>query len=108
MTLSHTIDPAVCYQADLDQCDDWIIELTDKEIRELKDAVSRSQAVPIANLCAGSLILPTFASRIRELRDELIYGRGVAVLRGLPVHEGDREFSARGAYGSGCHLGVAG
>ena len=90
MTLSQTIDPAVWYQADWEQCDDWIIELTDKEIQELKDAVSRSQAVPIANLCAGSFPLPAFASRIRELRNELIYGRGVAVLRGLPVHEWDR------------------
>jgi len=49
MTLSRKIDPAVWYRADWEQCDDWIIELTDKEIQELKDAVSRSQAVPIAN-----------------------------------------------------------
>ncbi len=106
MTLSRKIDPALWYRADWEQCDDWIIELTDKEIRELKNAVTLSQAVPIANLCAGSFTLPAFASRIRELRDELIHGRGFAVLRGLPVHEWDREFSARAYYGIGCHLGV--
>ena len=69
MTPSRKIDPAVWYRADWEQCDDWIIELTDKEIQELKDAVSRSQAVPIANLRAGSFTLPAFASRIRKLRD---------------------------------------
>ena len=106
MTLSRKIDPAVWYRTDWEQCDDWIIELTDKEIRELKNAVTLSQAVPIANLCAGSFTLPAFASRIRELRDELIHGRGFAVLRGLPVYEWDRESLARAYYGIGCHLGV--
>ena len=106
MTLSRKIDPAVWYRADWEQCDDWIIELTDKEIRELKNAVTLSQAVPIANLCASSFTLPAFASRIRELRDELIHGRGFAVLRGLPVYEWDRESLARAYYGIGCHLGV--
>ena len=106
MTLSRKIDPAVWYHADWEQCDDWIIELTDKEIQELKDAVSRSQAVPIPKLRVGSFTLPEFASRIRKLRTELIYGRGFAVIRGLPVHEWDRESSARAYYGIGCHLGV--
>ncbi len=86
MTLSRENDPAVWYRADWEQCDDWIIALTDEEIQELKDAVSRSQAVPIPKLSAGSFTLPAFASRFRKLRTDLIYGRGFAVIRGLPVH----------------------
>ena len=106
MTLGQKIDPAVWYRADWEQCDDWIIELTEKEIRELKNAVSLSQAVPIAEMTACSFTLPSLASRIRELRNELIHGRGFGVLRGLPVYEWGRESLARAYYGIGCHLGV--
>ena len=106
MTLGRKIDPAVWYRADWEQCDDWIIELTEKEIRELKNAVSLSQAVPIVEMSACSFTLPSLASRIRKLRNELIYGRGFGVLRGLPVYEWDRESLARAYYGIGCHLGV--
>ena len=106
MTLGRKFDPAVWYRADWEQCDDWIIELTEKEIRELKNAVSLSQAVPIAEMTACSFTLPSLASRIRKLRNELIHGRGFGVLRGLPVYEWDRESLARAYYGIGCHLGV--
>ena len=106
MTLGRKIDPAVWYRADWEQCDDWIIELTEKEIRELKNAVSLSQAVPIVEMSACSFTLPSLASRIRKLRNELIHGRGFGVLRGLPVYEWDRESLARAYYGIGCHLGV--
>ena len=106
MTLIREDDPAVWYRSDWEERDDWIIELSDEEIQELKDAVSLSQAVPIVKMNACSFNLPAFASRIRELRDELIHGRGFAVLRGLPVYEWDRESLARAYYGIGCHLGV--
>ena len=106
MTLGRKFDPAVWYRADWEQCDDWIIELTEKEIRELKNAVSLSQAVPIAEMTACSFTLPSLSSRIRKLRNELIHGRGFGVLRGLPVYEWDRESLARAYYGIGCHLGV--
>ena len=106
MTLGRKFDPAVWYRADWEQCDDWIIELTEKEIRELKNAVSLSQAVPIVEMSACSFTLPSLASRIRKLRNELIHGRGFGVLRGLPVYEWDRESLARAYYGIGCHLGV--
>ena len=106
MTLGRKFDPAVWYRADWEQCDDWIIELTEKEIRELKNAVSLSQAVPIVEMSACSFTLPSLASRIRKLRNELILGRGFGVLRGLPVYEWDRESLARAYYGIGCHLGV--
>ena len=106
MTLVLEDDPAVWYRTDWEQCDDWIIELSDEEIQELKEAVSLSKAVPIVEMSAGSFTLPTFASRIRELRNELIHGRGFGVLRGLPVYEWGRESVARAYYGIGCHLGV--
>ena len=50
MTLGRKIDPAVWYRADWEQCDDWIIELTEKEIRELNNAVTLIKALPIPNL----------------------------------------------------------
>ena len=106
MTIIREDDPAVWYRGDWEERDDWIIELSDEEIQELKDAVSLSKAIPIVKMSASSFTLPAFASRIRELRHELIYGRGFVVLRGLPVHEWDRESSARAYYGIGCHLGV--
>ena len=104
MTLIPEDDPAVWYRADWEQCDDWIIELSDEEIQELKDAVSLTQAVPIVKMSADSFNLPAFASRIRELRNELINGRGFVVLRGLPVDEWGRESSARAYYGICYHL----
>ena len=61
MVLDLEDDPAVWYRADWEQCDDWIIELSDEEIQELKDAVSLSQAVPIVKMSAASFNLPAFA-----------------------------------------------
>ena len=52
MTLIPEDDPAVWYRTDWEQCGDWIIELSDEEIQELKEAVSLSKAVPIVEISA--------------------------------------------------------
>src|SRR5437868_2202919 len=56
-------------------------------------------------LAPADFPLPTLAPRIARLRDELLHGRGFALLRGLPVARWGRRLSAVAFYGLGVHLG---
>ncbi|MBO67471.1 MAG: taurine catabolism dioxygenase TauD [Acidiferrobacteraceae bacterium] len=98
-------DPAIWYRSDWEQCDDWLVELSNKEIEELELAVNSSYAIPIPELDHRSFCLPKLGFRLSAIRHELISGRGFVLLRGLPVLEWPRETSARAYYGIACHLG---
>lgn len=43
--------------------------------------------------------------KLREIKQGLLYGRGIALLRGLPVDRLSNEESARAFWGLGLHLG---
>ena len=99
-------NPAIWYRSHWEKNDDWILELTDKEIEELEEAVRDSHKIPIPKLSPELFVLPRLALRIRELHRELVFGRGFVLLRGMPVLEWSRETSIRAYYGIGCHLGI--
>lgn len=58
-------------------------------------------------LVVGDFILPKLAPKLLELREELIHGRGFALLRGLPIANYTEEESAIIFCGLGSHLGLA-
>lgn len=100
--------PAAWYRADLERRRDWIHALLPSEIDEIETALRTSKERGAALLGIGpeTFPLPTLAGKLRAIRDEVMKGRGIALLRGLPVGRYAREDVARIYMGIGRHLGT--
>jgi hypothetical protein len=90
---------------------EWLTNLSLNEIAELETAAERwmtaHKTETVETLIVQDFILPTMAPKLLELRQELIQGRGFALLRGLPVASYTEEESAIIFCGLGSHLGLA-
>ena len=96
------------YGPDMDQRKgEWIIELNINEIAELEKAAEplSGSEKNIASLTAVGFPLPTLGKKLQALREELIHGRGFALLRGLPIAKYNEREAGTIFYGLGCHLG---
>jgi hypothetical protein len=102
--------PAAWKGRDLAASEEWIVRLSDREVRELEAAAcaARDAGAPLAALTRAHFPLPTLAERAREWVSELDVGRGFVVLRGLPVDRWGEELSAWAFWGLGQHLGEPG
>jgi len=89
----------------------WIEPLVTAELDELGAAaepwLARAERDDRAlnRLAPGEFPLPRLAPRIARVRDELLHGRGFAVLRGLPVTSWGQRLCAVAFYGLGAHIG---
>jgi len=89
----------------------WIELLSPAELGELAAAaepwLARVEHDPRAlnNLVPADFPLPTWAPRLARLCEELLHGRGFALLRSLPVEDWGARLSAVAFYGVGVHLG---
>lgn len=103
------VDPAGWEPQDIVAADDWIYTLDDTDIGEIAAAADAAVAQDIdpAAITRNTFPLPHFASVMADVRRELQDGRGVVVLRGLPVAAMGREHAARAFLGIGAHLGTA-
>jgi hypothetical protein len=92
---------------------DWVSELSDPDVAELEAALERflggdgDVAQRIGRMTAADFPLPTLAPRLHALREELLHGRGFALLRRLPVERYSLAESAALFMGIGTHLGHA-
>lgn len=85
----------------------WLRRFTGDELAALDDAAARMVAGgwPAAPAAIDrSRAAPAGAALVSGLRDELLFGRGFVVLRGLPV-EGDLARAAARLWLVGCQLG---
>lgn len=100
--------PAAWYRADLERRRDWIHALLPSEIDEIETALRTSKERGAALLGIGpeTFPLPTLAGKLRAIRDEVMKGRGIGLLRGLPVERYALEDVARIYMGIGRHLGT--
>ena len=87
--------------------DDYIWRLGDEDIAELEAALAHAEAHTehTLEITADSFPLPTLRPRLEELAGELINGRGVALIRGLPVERYGRDRASAIYWGVGRHLG---
>ncbi|MDP3135386.1 MAG: TauD/TfdA family dioxygenase [Burkholderiaceae bacterium] len=93
--------------AELGADQSWIVELTPQESDEVAQA---ARGVASRGLRGGGFNLtdfplPIFSRRLAAVLEELQHGRGIAVLRGLPVDPQDEEMAARILWGVGAYLG---
>ena len=101
--------PSAWVGRDLAQKTDWLVLLTPAHITELETAAAHylSLGRDVGEITAQDFPLPTFGTRLAQLSDTLLQGRGFEVLRGLPVHTYTQEIAATIFCGIGAHLGRA-
>lgn len=89
--------------------DRWLVMLTPAEVAELQDAADHFLTLgkDIGEITADDFPLPTFAAHLKGLRNRLINGSGVEVIRGLDVSNLSRAQAAAIFCGIGTHLGTA-
>ncbi len=102
--------PAAWVGADLAKAPEtWMRHLTDAEIAELESAAAHylSLGRDIGEVTAEDFPLPDFGVALGQLREKLIDGIGVEVIRGLPIARYDQPTAAAMFCGIGAHLGSA-
>ena len=87
----------------------WLYRLTDEDVADLEKAARHYLALgrDIGEISAADFPLSTFASRLLKLRQKLLHGNGIEVLRGLPIAHYSLQFAATVFCGIGAHLGSA-
>ncbi len=99
---------SVWHRSELVHSTDWIVQLTDTEIAEVKIAVQKleeSYEQQSIDLKAENVPLATLAPRLRGMLDEVMNGRGFVLIRGLPVARWTRREAAVAFLVIGVHLG---
>jgi hypothetical protein len=90
--------------------EEWLYSLSPPEIAEIERAAAAlaRRDFDLVAITADDFPLPRFGPRLREiLRDDVLEGRGFAVLRGLDPSALSRRENAIAFLGLGAHLGAA-
>jgi len=101
--------PAVWYGSDLQRRSDWIRQFSGAELAELDAAVRafKASGAALAGISAQAFPLPSLGPALAAILDELLEGRGFAMLRGFPVERYTREEQAIAYMGIGSWFGRA-
>ena len=102
-------DSAAWYPKDLQGTDAWVYQLSAAEVAEIHDAVAKneSRGTDIKNITRDSFPLPKLSVALADVKAELREGRGMALVRGLPVEGRTREQVAMAFWGLGHYMGRA-
>ncbi len=113
-TESMSVDPATLVPLEV-QCawrsdelgNGYLRPLTSAEIEELDAALGYAEARcgDVLDITIDDFPLPTIADELADIKRELISGRGVVLLRGLPISRYDKRRASMIYWGVGMHLG---
>ncbi len=98
--------PAAWHGSDLDRTDDWVIAVTPEQAAELTAAGTAGGAVP-GTVTRQDFPLPALAGVCRDIRRRLEGGRGVVLLRGVPVTQRTEREAEALLWRLGTHVGTA-
>ncbi|HEX5884868.1 MAG TPA: TauD/TfdA family dioxygenase [Pyrinomonadaceae bacterium] len=100
-------DRSAWYGPKLAKCEDWIERLSEDEIAEVERAFRRLDAerIDFTSVTATDVPLPTLASRLQRILDEVLNGRGFVLIKSLPVERWTRLEAAIAFLTIGVHLG---
>jgi hypothetical protein len=101
--------PSAWYGPDLAARRDWIETLSQAEVAEIEDAAKRlvDADVEIPAIHRDDFPLPSLKARLRRMLEDVLNGRGFALVRGLPVERWPKREAAVAFFGLGAHLGGA-
>lgn len=90
--------------------DAWLTVLSEDELDDLEAALDRLRRGerPLHSLTKADFPLPLLGPRLRLWAKDLTTGRGVRVVRGLPVARWSTADCERAFFGLGLHLGTPG
>ncbi len=85
----------------------YVFELTDAHVEELDAALqfAEAQCDDVLDVTRESFPLPTLGPELQRIARELINGRGVVLLRGVPVERYGKQRASTIYWGVGMHLG---
>ncbi len=100
-------DPAGWLGSEMRDSAAWIYPLSTGEVAEIDAAVATVQGrgLDFKDVKRQDFELPTLGPRLAELRHELLYGRGFALLRGMNPDPDRKWRTAMAFWGLGMHLG---
>jgi len=106
-TLQPIAGPASWVGKDMAGSDDWVYRLTPADIAEIDSAIHLNEAAgrEIIDIGLAEFPLPTLGPKLFALRDEVLFGRGFVLMRGVPVERYDMRQAAMVYWGVGIHLG---
>jgi len=101
-------DPAAWKCEELANNEDWQFKITATEIEELEDATESvlTRGLDIKDITLKDFPLPSLDAKLAEVRDQIINGKGIAVLRGVPVDLDNMERNAIAYWGIGLRVGT--
>ncbi|MFT5440786.1 MAG: hypothetical protein ACI9MJ_002660, partial [Alphaproteobacteria bacterium] len=109
VSLQKIIHPADWKGADMLESGDYIYRLSDAEIADIDQAIRgvEAEGLDIMDITRENFPLPVFGPGLAKIRDDLVYGRGLVLIRGFPVANYNRAQAAAAYFGIGCYLGRA-
>ncbi|MBA2464943.1 MAG: TauD/TfdA family dioxygenase [Nocardioidaceae bacterium] len=112
--LGEPVDPAALFPLEEQcewRCDElgngYVFELTDDHLAELDAALAQAEAAvdDVLDITRDHFPLPTLGAELEAITHELIDGRGVVLIRGLPAHRLSKDRASAMYWGIGTHLG---
>ena len=105
--MAEVIDPADWTDESLGPVDGWSYHITDRDADELVAGVAafRRRHLPLVDVNRDNFPLLGFGGILRDVRSELIEGRGIVMLKKFPLERLDREGVAIAYLGLGSYLG---
>lgn len=99
--------PGAWRGGDLEKYCDWIEYLTEAEVAEIDTAIHgyAARGLGMEDISPETFVLPTLAARLRDIRDEVVNGRGFVLMRGFPVERYSTTEAAVAYLGLGSHVG---
>ena len=87
--------------------DAWFYQLTVEDVRDLESAATHFQSlgIDVGEISRKTFPLATFGVHIAGLKQTLLSGVGLEVLRGLPIENYSQAFCATIFCGIGAHIG---
>ncbi|MDB4080394.1 TauD/TfdA family dioxygenase [Amylibacter sp.] len=102
--------PSAWLGADMSRNPDvWLYQLTVDDVGDLEASASHFQSlgIDVGEISKKTFPLTTFGEHIAELKQTLLSGVGLEVLRGLPIKKYSEAFAATIFCGIGAHIGSA-
>src|SRR5258706_13692334 len=87
--------------------DTYVFQLTDAHLEEVDAALQHAEArcENVLDITCESFPLPALGPELGRITRELVDGRGVVLLRGVPVEHYGKERASSIYWGIGMHLG---
>ena len=101
--------PSAWRGADMARHTDWMLRLDDADVAELDAALAGVEASgrDIIDIGRGEFPLPALGAKLAAMREQVLRGRGFALVRGLPMQRLTTRQAAIMYWGIGMHLGKA-